>query len=206
MGSDEVNAFLSHLATHEQVSACTQNQVLAAVLVLYQELLGQPLVLDSVVRARTRHRLPVVLSVTEVRAVRKQLQGPSALMVGFLYGSGLRLMEALWLRLKDLDTQRRELCVRDGKGGKDRLTLLPQSLIPALERHLTDVRQVHQRDLAAGLRRVLMPYALGRKYPNVEREWGWQWVFPQQQRWTADAIQPQYLPSFIGNTPAGTGT
>ncbi len=184
MGSDEVNAFLSHLATNEQVSASTQNQALAAVLFLYRELLGQPLVLDSVVRARTRHRLPVVLSTAEVRAVREQLQGPSALVVGFLYGSGLRLMEALRLRVKDLDTQRRELSVRDGKGGKDRLTLLPQSLIPALERHLTDVRQVHQRDLEAGWGRVLMPYALGRKYPNAEREWSWQWVFPQQKRWT----------------------
>jgi integron integrase len=184
MGSDEVNAFLSHLATNEQVSASTQNQALAAVLFLYRELLGQPLVLDSVVRARTRHRLPVVLSTAEVRAVREQLQGPSALVVGFLYGSGLRLMEALRLRVKDLDTQRRELSVRDGKGGKDRLTLLPKSLIPALERHLTDVRQLHQRDLEAGWGRVLMPYALGRKYPNAEREWGWQWVFPQQHRWT----------------------
>ncbi|WP_413746556.1 integron integrase [Synechococcus sp. MIT S9507] len=184
MGSDEVNAFLSHLATNEQVSASTQNQALAAVLFLYRELLGQPLVLDSVVRARTRHRLPVVLSTAEVRAVREQLQGPSALVVGFLYGSGLRLMEALRLRVKDLDTQRRELSVRDGKGGKDRLTLLPKSLIPDLERHLTDVRQLHQRDLEAGWGRVLMPYALGRKYPNAEREWGWQWVFPQQKRWT----------------------
>ncbi len=184
MGSDEVNAFLSHLATNEQVSASTQSQALAAVLFLYRELLGQPLVLDSVVRARTRHRLPVVLSTAEVRAVREQLQGPSALVVGFLYGSGLRLMEALRLRVKDLDTQRRELSVRDGKGGKDRLTLLPKSLIPDLERHLTDVRQLHQRDLEAGWGRVLMPYALGRKYPNAEREWGWQWVFPQQKRWT----------------------
>lgn len=184
MGSDEVNAFLSHLATNEQVSASTQNQALAAVLFLYRELLGQPLVLDSVVRARTRHRLPVVLSTAEVRAVREQLQGSSALVVGFLYGSGLRLMEALRLRVKDLDTQRRELSVRDGKGGKDRLTLLPKSLITALERHLTDVRQLHQRDLEAGWGRVLMPYALGRKYPNAEREWGWQWVFPQQHRWT----------------------
>ena len=165
MGSDEVNAFLSHLATNEQVSASTQNQALAALLFLYRELLGQPLVLDSVVRARTRKRLPVVLSVAEVRAVRVQLQGTSALVVGLLYGSGLRLMEALRLRVKDIDTQRRELSIRDGKGGKDRLTLLPQSLIPALERHLTDVRQVHQRDLEAGWGRVLMPYALGRNTP-----------------------------------------
>ena len=184
MGSDEVNTFLSHLATTEQVSASTQNQALAAVLFLYRELLGQPLVLDSVVRARTRKRLPVVLSVAEVRAVREQLEGSPALVVGLLYGSGLRLMEALRLRVKDIDIERRELCVRDGKGGKDRLTLLPQSLIPALEQHLIDVRQVHQCDLEVGWGRVLMPYALGRKYPSAEREWGWQWVFPQQHRWT----------------------
>ena len=184
MGSDEVNTFLSHLATTEQVSASTQNQALAAVLFLYRELLGQPLVLDSVVRARTRKHLPVVLSVAEVRAVREQLEGSPALVVGLLYGSGLRLMEALRLRVKDIDIERRELCVRDGKGGKDRLTLLPQSMIQALEHHLIDVRQVHQRDLEAGWGRVLMPYALGRKYPNAEREWGWQWVFPQQHRWT----------------------
>ena len=184
MASDEVKTFLSHLATTEQVSASTQNQALAAVLFLYRELLGQPLALDSVVRARTRKRLPVVLSVAEVRAVREQLEGSPALVVGLLYGSGLRLMEALRLRVKDIDIGRRELCVRDGKGGKDRLTLLPQSLIPALEQHLIDVRQVHQRDLEVGWGRVLMPYALGRKYPNAEREWGWQWVFPQQHRWT----------------------
>ena len=180
---DQEELQVRHYARHT-VSASTQNQAQAPVLFLYRELLGQPLVLDSVVRARTRHRLPVVLSTAEVRAVREQLQGSSALVVGFLYGSGLRLMEALRLRVKDLDTQRRELSVRDGKGGKDRLTLLPKSLITALERHLTDVRQLHQRDLEAGWGRVLMPYALGRKYPNAEREWGWQWVFPQQHRWT----------------------
>lgn len=183
MGSTEVNAFLSHLAVNEQVSASTQNQALAALLFLYRNLLERELELDGVVRARTRQRLPVVLSEAKVRAVRQQLEGEPALVVGLLYGSGLRLMEALRLRVKDLDVERRELTVRDGKGGKDRLTLLPQSLVPALQEHLLQVRSIHRSDLIAGWGRVLMPYALERKYPNASREWGWQWVFPQQKRW-----------------------
>jgi len=183
MGSAEVNAFLSHLAVDLQVSASTQNQALAALLFLYRELLERDLELEGVVRARTRRRLPVVLSEAEVRAVRDRLEGDAALVVGLLYGSGLRLMEALRLRVKDLDFQRQELTVRDGKGGKDRLTLLPQSLVPGLQQHLLEVRDVHRADLAAGWGRALMPYALARKYPNAEREWAWQWVFPQQNRW-----------------------
>ncbi len=183
MGSAEVNAFLTHLAVEEQVSASTQNQALAALLFLYRDLLEQDLELEGVVRARTRQRVPVVLSEAEVRAVRERLEGEAALVVGLLYGSGLRLMEALRLRVKDLDVQRRELTVRDGKGGKDRLTLLPESLVPALQEHLLWVRSLHQSDLVSGWGRVLMPYALARKYPNANREWGWQWVFPQQNRW-----------------------
>jgi integron integrase len=135
------------------------------------------------VRARTRRRLPVVLSEAEVRAVRQRLEGEPALVVGLLYGSGLRLMEALRLRVKDLDIERRELTVRDGKGGKDRLTVLPQSLVPQLQEHLLKVRQLHRGDLVAGWGRVVMPYALARKYPRADREWAWQWVFPQQNRW-----------------------
>ena len=183
MGSHEVNAFLSHLAVEEQVSASTQNQALAALLFLYRDLLERELELDGVVRARTRQRVPVVLSEGEVRAVRERLEGEPALVVGLLYGSGFRLMEALRLRVKDLDFQRRELAVRDGKGGKDRMTMVPQSLVPGLQEHLEQVRQLHRSDLAAGWGRVLMPYALARKYPNAEREWAWQWVFPQQKRW-----------------------
>jgi integron integrase len=183
MGSHEVNAFLSHLAVEKQVSASTQNQALAALLFLYRDLLERDLELEGVVRARTRQRMPVVLSEAEVRAVRERLEGEPALVVGLLYGSGLRLMEALRLRIKDLDFQRHELSVRDGKGGKDRLTLLPQSLVPRLQEHLIRVRSLHQADLAEGWGRVLMPYALARKYPNANREWAWQWVFPQQNRW-----------------------
>lgn len=183
MGSAEVNAFLSHLAVKERVSASTQNQALAALLFLYRDLLDQEVELEGVIRARTRKRIPVVLSEGEVRAVREHLEGEPALVVGLLYGSGLRLMEALRLRVKDLDLERRELAVRDGKGNKDRLTVLPESLVPVLQEHLLKVRSLHRRDLAAGWGRVLMPYALARKYPNANREWAWQWVFPQQNRW-----------------------
>ncbi len=149
MGSAEVNAFLNHLAVVLQVSASTQNQALAALLFLYRELPERDLELEGVVRV--------------------QLAGEPALVVGLLYGSGLRLMEALRLRVKELDFERR--------------TLLPQSLVAGLQEHLLKVRRLHQADLAAGWGRVLMPYALARKYPNAEREWAWQWVFPQQNRW-----------------------
>jgi integron integrase len=189
-----VNAFLTHLAVDLKVSASTQNQALASLLFLYRELLERDLELEGVVRARTRRRLPVVLSEAEVRAVRDRLEGQPALVVGLLYGSGLRLMEALRLRVKDLDFERRELTVRDGKGGKDRLTLLPQSLVAELQRHLLGVRRLHQADLAAGWGRVLMPNALARKYPNADREWAWQWVFPQEHRWhdRASGIQGRH--------------
>jgi integrase len=135
------------------------------------------------VRSRTRRRLPVVRSEGEVKAVRQRLEAQTGLVVGVLVGSGLRLMEALRLRVKDLDVERREFTVRDGKGGKDRRTLLPETLIPGLQNHLLMVRRLHQDDLSAGWGRVLMPYALGRKYPNAEREWAWKWVFPQQTGW-----------------------
>lgn len=144
----------------------TQNQALASLLFLYRELLERDLDLEGV-----------------VRAVRDRMEGEPALVVGLLYGSGLRLMEALRLRVKDLDFERCELTVRDGKGGKDRLTLLPQSLVAELRGHLLGVRTLHQADLAAGWGRVVMPNALARKYPNADREWTWQWVFPQEHRW-----------------------
>ena len=155
MGSAEVNAFLSDLAVALQVSASTQNQALAALLFLYRELLHQDL----------------------------ELEGTPSLVVGLLYGSGLRLMEALRLRVKDVDVARREVLVRDGKGGKDRVTLLPQSLIAGLQCHLETVKRLHQRDLEAGWGRVVLPGALARKNLRADREWAWQWVFPQARRW-----------------------
>ena len=184
MGSAEVNAFLTHLAVAGRVSPSTQNQALAALLFLYRELLDRDLDLDGVVRARTRRRLPVVLTPEEVRAVLQRLEGPPALVAGLLYGSGLRLMEALRLRVHDLDFSRHELTVRDGKGGKDRRTLLPQRLGEPLMVHLREVRRLHAQDLADGWGRVQLPQALARKYANAPVEWGWQWVFPQQRRWT----------------------
>jgi site-specific recombinase XerD len=155
MGSAEVNAFLTHLAVEEQVSASTQNQALAALLFLYRELLERDL----------------------------ELEGVESLVAGLLYGSGLRLMEALRLRVQDLDFNRRELTVRDGKGGKDRRTLLPDRVAEQLRSHLQTVRTLHQQDLADGWGRVTLPHALARKYPSAPVEWGWQWVFPQAGRW-----------------------
>ena len=183
MGSAEVNAFLTHLAVEGQVSASTQNQALSALLFLYRELLERDLDLEGVVRARTRPRLPVVMSVEEVRAVLEQLDGVEALVAGVLYGGGLRLMEALRLRVHDLDVQRLQITVRDGKGGKDRRTMLPARVAEKLQAHLQEVQRLHRQDLADGYGRVRLPHALGRKYPHAPVEWGWQWVFPQQHRW-----------------------
>ena len=184
MGGPEINAFLTHLAVVEHVSASTQNQALAALLFVYRRVLEiDPGDLDGVVRARRPKRLPVVLSVVEVRAVLQQLEGAPALVSGLLYGGGLRLMEALRLRVHDLEFSRRELTVRDGKGGKDRTTMLPDGLGRQLASHLQQVRDIHRKDLADGWGRVLLPHALARKYPNAPVEWGWQWVFPQGSRW-----------------------
>ena len=183
MGSEEVNAFLSHLAVDLQVSPSTQNQALAALLFLYRELLEMDLDLEGVVRARTRRRLPVVLSPEEVRAVLTGLEGSEALVAGLLYGSGLRLMEALRLRVQDLDFAGNAITVRDGKGGKDRRTLRPRRLAEDLRQHLQGVRKMHQQDLAEGFGRVELPHALARKYRSAPVEWGWQWMFPQHNRW-----------------------
>jgi integron integrase len=181
MGSAEVKAFLSHLAVNRQVSPSTQNQALAALLFLYRELLGMDL--DGVVRARSRRRLPVVLTTLEVRAVLQRLEGAEALVATLLYGSGLRLMEALRLRVHDLDFSRHGLTVRNGKGGKDRRTLLPDRVADQLRSHLQEVKRIHLQDLGDGWGRVQLPHALARKYPNAPVEWGWQWVFPQHSRW-----------------------
>lgn len=187
MGSEEVNAFLTHLAADLHVSASTQNQALSALLFLYRELLERDLDLEGVVRARAKRRLPVVLSQAEVRAVRRELEGDPALVVGLLYGGGLRLMEALRLRVQDLDFERKELTVRDGKGGKDRRAMLPASLCEALQEHLEHVRRRHQQDLNEGWGAVALPYAMARKYRHADRQWGWQWVFPQRNRWKNEA-------------------
>jgi len=184
MAEPEINAFLTHLATVEHVSASTQTQALSALLSLYRHVIGREVgELTGLVRARTSRRLRVVLTRDEVRAVLGALDGDKWLMASLMYGSGLRLMECLRLRVLDLEFTRGEIVVRDGKGGKDRVTMLPRSLTPALEWHLIVAQAVHQRDLTAGWGRIALPDALARKYPNAPADWRWQWVFPQQRRW-----------------------
>ena len=191
MGSAEVNAFLTHLAVELQVSASTQNQALAALLFLYRVLLERDLDLEGVVRARKPRRLPVVLTEEEVRSVLQRLEGSEGLVAGLLYGSGLRLMEALRLRVHDLDFNRQELTVRNGKGGSDRRTMLPKRISKKLRNHLEEVRSIHKRDLMDGWGQVRLPYALARKYRNAATEWGWQWVFPQHRRWQNPTSEQQ---------------
>jgi integron integrase len=178
MGETEVTAFLSSLAL-QGVSASTQNQALSAVIFLYDVVVGQRLAwMDDIVRARRPSRLPVVLSREEVSSLLSRLHGVVGLMASVMYGSGLRLLECAELRVKDLNFDRHELTVRDGKGGKDRVTMLPAALKTPLHAHLGRVKAQHDRDLAAGRGSVALPGALGVKYPNASREWGWQWVFP----------------------------
>lgn len=183
MGALEVEAFLTRLATHGQVAAATQNQALSALLFLYREVLGIELPwMDEIRRAKRPQRLPVVLTRAEVDALLGELQGLSWLMASLLYGSGLRLMECVRLRVKDIDFARHELTVRQGKGGKDRRTMLPARLAAPLRAHLEEVQRVHARDLAAGFGEVWLPGALERKYKGAAREPGWQYAFPAERR------------------------
>jgi integron integrase len=185
MGAAEVEAFLTHLAVSRNVSASTQNQALSAILFLYREVLGVELAwLDGVQRAKKPARLPVVLTTTEVHALLAQLEGTHWLMANLLYGAGLRLMECVRLRVKDVDFGMQQLLVRDGKGSKDRVTMLPAALVEPLKAHLERVRALHEHDLSAGSGDVYLPYALERKYPRAGREWGWQYVFPAKRRST----------------------
>jgi integron integrase len=174
----EVNAYLTHLATDRRVSASTQNQALCALLFLYRHVLGVGLKELDLVRAPRRRKLPVVLSRAEVRAVLSHLDADAKLVLSLLYGTGMRLLEGLRLRVKDVDFERGRIVVRDGKGEKDRVTMLPASLVDPLREHLRLVRAAHeeaQRESHAG---VELPYALERKYPGADREWCWQYVFP----------------------------
>ncbi len=179
MGGSEVTEYLSHLATERQVSASTQNQALSAILFLYKHVLGIDLPwLDGLVRAKRPTRLPVVLTIREVHGVLDRLDGVHWIMGSLLYGAGLRLLECCRLRIKDVDLERLELVVRDGKGAKDRITMLPAKLGTSLARHMDVVGAQHKGDLASGRGSVAMPFALARKYPRAAREWGWQWLFP----------------------------
>ena len=179
LGPAEVEAFLSHLAVASKVSASTQNQALQALLFLYRQVLGIELPwLANVTRANRPRRLPVVLSVPEVRSVLAQMDGTCWLIANLLYGSGLRLMEAHRLRVKDLALERGEVLVRDAKGGKDRVTVLPATLVAPLRDHLSKLHDRFQRQRKLGEPGVALPAALERKYPHAATQWGWQWVFP----------------------------
>ena len=185
MGEDEVRSFLSWLAVERRVSASTQNQALSALLFLYREVLGEPIGwIENIAPAKRSTHLPVVLTPTEVRSLLDKLNGTSWLMASVMYGAGLRLMECCRLRVKDMDFECGEITVRDGKGQKDRVTMLPGSLKEPLRVHITKVRERHERDLAAGTGTVALPGALERKYPSAAKEWGWQWVFPASRFYT----------------------
>jgi integron integrase len=179
MGTDEIRRFLSHLATDRSVAASTQNQALSSLLFLYREVLGVELpYVEGIERAKRPERVPVVLTRVEAEGILSRVGGAYHLMASLLYGSGLRLMECVRLRVKDIDFGYRQITVRDGKGEKDRRTVLPESLAEPLGRHLERVRLLHEEDLRAGYGRVYLPYALERKYPSAAAEWIWQWVFP----------------------------
>jgi integron integrase len=182
MAETEVTEFLTSLARDRKVAASTQNQALSALLFLYKEVLKQEIGwLDGVERAQRPTRLPVVLTRDEVKSIFAQLHGTHRLMAGLLYGSGLRLMECVRLRVKDVDFGYAHVVVRDGKGGKDRVTMLPVHLAQPLERHLQKVKAQHDEDLEAGLGSVYLPTALQKKYPNAAKEWSWQYVFPSSR-------------------------
>ena len=188
LGAADVTRFLTHLAVDGKVTASTQNQALSAIVFLYREVLGAPVGwLAALVRAKRSTRVPVVLTKHEVRRVLAQLKGRGVvgLIAGVLYGTGMRLLEALRLRVKDIDFAKNEIVVRGGKGDRDRVTMLPERLKGALLKHLAAVRVQHERDLEAGAGAVELPGALAAKYPNAGREWAWQWVFPATRMYEA---------------------
>ena len=183
LGAGDVRDFLSHLAVDRNVAASTQNQAKSALLFLYREVLHINLPwLDEVVAAKMSKRLPVVLTQTETRHLLNAMSGTMGLVTGLLYGTGMRLLEGMRLRVKDVEFSRREVIVREGKGNKDRVTVLPENLILPLRAHLEKVKALHERDLAAGFGDVFLPNALSVKYPSAGRTWGWQFVFPSAVR------------------------
>lgn len=185
MGVPEIRTYLSHLAIEKNVAASTQNVARNALLFLYQKVLTIELPhLNGIEPAKRPQRLPVVFSRTEVQAILANLDGVHHLMASLLYGSGLRLTECLNLRIKDIDLEYRQVTVRDGKGKKDRITMLPEATIAPLKLQLERAKYLHEQDLAQGHGAVYLPYALERKYPNVNRQWAWQYVFPANNRST----------------------
>jgi integron integrase len=179
MGAEEITEFLTHLAVQEKVSASTQNQAFFALLFLYRDVLRIKLPnIEGVVRAKRPEHLPVVFTPTEAKTILANLSGVPFLVASLLYGAGLRLTEALHLRVKDIDFEMNQITVRDGKGAKDRTTLLPASLHQPLQNQLVKTKFIHEEDLRRGFGEIWMPYALAKKYPNAAKEWKWQYVFP----------------------------
>lgn len=179
LGASEIEAWLSYLARDKHVSPSTQNQALNAILFLYKKVLKMELPwMENIVRAKSRRHLPVVFNRDEVRALLAQFDGTKWVIYSLIYGCGMRIMECLRLRVKDIDFYYKEITIRDGKGNKDRVTVLPGRLIEPLRVHLDKVKLLHEQDLKNGYGSVYLPYALERKYPNASREWGWQYVFP----------------------------
>ncbi|CAM5797704.1 integron integrase [Rhizobacter fulvus] len=183
LGAAQVSAFLTHLAVDRGVAAATQNQAKSAILFLYRVVLDLEFPwLNEIVAAKDARRLPVVLTTHELRDLLAHMSGPAGLIAALLYGTGMRLLEGLRLRVKDVDVERREVLVRDGKGGKDRVTMLPENLILPLQQQIAAAWTLHDRDLTEGFGRVWLPNALAVKYPNADRARGWQWVFPSGTR------------------------
>lgn len=181
MGAEDIEAFLTHLAVVGNVASATQNQAKSALLFLYREVLEIELPwLDKVTQAKVPKRLPVVLTVKEVQSLLSHMSGTHALVSNLLYGGGLRLMEAVRLRVKDVDFSRREILIREGKGFKDRVTMLPEATLDVLKAHMKKVKTLHDEDLLQGLGEVYLPFALDKKYPNAAKEWGWQYIFPSK--------------------------
>lgn len=179
LGEYEVGQFLTFLAVKRNVAASTQNQALNAIVFLYKRVLNKPLgMIQNATRAKRPKRIPVVFSYNEVQRILEQMDGTAALITRLMYGAGLRIMECLRLRIKDIDFDRKEIVVRNGKGGKDRVTVLPVSLIEELNSCIRHAKHVHKFDLAEGYGEVSLPYALQRKYPNAGRELAWQYIFP----------------------------
>ena len=179
MGENEISEYLTFLAVKRKVAASTQNQALSAILFLFKQVLKRDISwLDDVIKAKKPKKLPLVFSKDEAKKVLLQLEGTKWIMASALYGSGLRLMECIRLRTKDIDFSYKQITVRDGKGQNDRVTMLPQPLIEPLQRHLEKVRHLHDQDKREGYGEVYLPYALARKYPNAGREFCWQYVFP----------------------------
>lgn len=179
MGVDEIREYLTHLAVDKNVAASTQNVAFNALLFLYKQVLGVDLpIIEGVMRAKRPSRLPSVFTPTEAKAIIAELEGTTKIIVSLLYGCGMRITEALRLRVKDIDFETRQIVVRDGKGEKDRMTVLPESISDDLRNHIERVRLVHETDLSKGFGSVLLPYGLNRKYPNADKEFGWAYVFP----------------------------